>query len=491
MSNYIRHQLDKEKMKAKAATAKPEKPRYAEQANLTKTLFELDEHFDSKLRNEDAQLSDELSKKWAGNGGGSRGDAFIAGLQSGMRKGSILDDKKRMEKYKSGIEKMEGMIAHQNEELARQERLHAAKQAIMPNWMAYSQRFNVMDPANREQAIDSMIQKYNEIAGTNYRRESVDGKEPWKVTVMDEDGAQVINMMDVMKTPEEMRMQMMMNSPAYQQAEQMARSEHNMEQESRKTDMELKKEKIDVLRQESADLQNYKKVEDSIRQEKGDSVISLDRFISKPSQWNHSVKNIETGIERGNSARKVIHTAERLKQIVEKNPNIFGGFKALLSEARKDGAGVLNTLATKAFVQNKDRADFEEAAKLLVGLYTAELKTLPTGARLNQFLEQKMSGAVPSLNQIPESFGRVMDHIVEDVRHYDEQGQKFSDYYQEGFEYKPKIREYNAPAKTATKVKLPSGEQLTPDEIRARDPRMSKFSDEQIADWAKAKKGAQ
>lgn len=484
MSNYTSHLKENQKMKLAAATAKPDQPRFGEQTKIAKDMFDFDEHFNSKVRGEDAQLASELSQKWAGNGGGTRGDAFISGLQSGMRKGSILDDKKRMEKYKTGMEKMHQMVESQNQQLYQQEKLHNARQSIMPNWMAYSQSFRGMSPSDREQAVESMIQKYNDVAGTNYKRYSVDGREPWKVTVIDGQEAMPVDLMDLMKTPEEMRMQIMMNSPGYQQMEGVARGEHNMEQADKQAGMDLKKSKIDALRQESQDLQSFKEMEETIKQESGDSVISLDRFINKPSQWNHAIKGIEKRIEQGNTAHKGMQTLDRLNEIVDTKPQLFGTFDAIIANNNSANPTLLSTLATKLKVKDEDRADFEEAGKLFAYLYQDALHSLPSGTRNNQYLEREIKKGIPSMGQVPEAFKRITSHIGKDFVYPAEVGKKTSEYYQQGLEYKPKVREYKAPEK---KIKLPGGQSVTADDLRAKEPRLKEFTDEEIYEWAKTK----
>lgn len=487
MTNKNSYLRDKQNLKLKAALAKPEAPRYGDQVKLSKAIFDADEHFDSEVRAEKRSAMEGLSKQLSGNEGGTGTEAFFRGVNSGTKQGSILDDKKRMAKFKSGMEKWEKMVESQNEELANQERLYSARQAVMPNWLAYSKSFRSMSPADREQAIDSMIDKYNQVAGTSYKRGPVDGREPWKVTIIDGDEARVVDLPDLFKSPEEMRVEMMMQTPEYRQMEAGIQSDENMKNEQRNQEAELRKAKIDVLRQEAQDLQSFKELEDSVTQETGDSVIALDRFINKPSQWNHAIKDIETRIERGNAARKNIEILDRLEQIVNNNPNIFSSLNAIIANNQKTNPTMLSTLAANLSIKDKDRADFEEVGKLVQDLYSTELKSLPQGARLNQFLEKESRKKIPDLSQIPESFRRVISHIKKDLVPTSEEAQKVSDYYQKGLQYKPKIRASKEPEKSIT---IPSGEKLTPDEIRARDPRMKKFTNEQIEDWDKSK-GAQ
>ncbi len=464
MSNRTNRLREKENIKLKAALAKPQAPRYSEQVKLGKAAFDVDEHFDSEVRKEKKSAWDGLSKQLSGNEGGTGTEAFMRGINSGIKQGSILDDKKRMEKFKSGIKKWEEMVGAQNEELAKQERLYSARQAVMPNWIAFSKSFKTMSPIQKEKSIDSMLDKYNQVAGTDYKRGPIDGVEPWKVTIIDGDEARVVDLADLFKTPEEMKVEMMMQTPEYRQMESQERADENIMNEQRNQEAQLRKSKIDVLRKEAQDLDSFKELESNVMQETGDSVIALDRFIDKPSQWNHAIKDIETRIERGSAARKNIEILERLEQIVNHNPKIFSSLNAIIANNQKTNPTMLSTLAANLSIKDKDRADFEEAGKLVQDLYSTELKTLPQGARLNQFLEKESRKKIPDLSQIPESFRRVISHIKEDLVPTSEEGQKVSDYYQKGLQYKPKIRSLK-PSKPVQKLKLPSGANPSEEEI--------------------------
>lgn len=481
MSKYNQLQLDKSKIKLAAATSKPDSPKYGDQATLLKGLTDIDERFDSQIREEGKLAQENQAQRWSKNGGGSLGDDLIAGVRSGMREGSILDDKERMAKYKTGIEKIYKMVESQNEELAKQERLYSARQAILPNWTAYSKRFSVMSPAEREQAIDSMIQKYNEVAGTNYRRGSVDGKEPWKVTVIDGDEAQVIDLMDLMKTPEAIQVEMMMQSPEYRQMESGLQAEQAMDDKLKQATLNQRQAKANEIQQGINTEQNYKEIENRIKQETGDSVVVLDSLRDKPSQWNHAIKGIEDRIKAGNAAAQTMQVLDRLDEIVNKNPRIFSSLGAVLTNAHKKEPTALSTLASNLGISSKDRADFEEAGKLIQHMYTTGLHSLPKGSRLNMYLEQEFRKGVPDLSMVPEAFKRITNYARKEAYEIYEDGEKTSDYYQQGLEYKPKIKPID-------------GGKLTPEfinELREKHPELKDVSDKDIEKaYRDSKKGA-
>jgi hypothetical protein len=408
MGVYDRYQLEKQKMKFAAQNAKPENPRYAEELNLKKALIDFDQNYSSQLQNEDARFMGEMSERWKKNGGGNLGDAIISGLQSGMRKGSILDDKKRMEKHRAGIEKMEKMVESTNMELANQRRLYDAKQSIMPNWVAYSKSFSGMNPADREQAVDTMINRYNEIAGTNYRRGPLDGKDPWMVTLIDGDQSQVVNMMDFMKTPEEMKLDMLMNSPGYRQMEGGLQAEQNRDTELKNALLKQRQEKANEAQGlPSPELQSRK--QELISSGKvPEGAILFDEI--KGPELKVRLETMKEEIGKLKGAEDGIRALNKMEDIFDKHPNIATSLARWANKGKDDS---LAKTFLKDFINKEERDAVLELDKHAATLALGTIQQFK-GQRPTDILKKLIQDTNPGSNFTKGAFKPIKEQYIGD-----------------------------------------------------------------------------
>ena len=227
-------------MKFNAATAKPERPRFGDEVSLNKALLELQQQMSAPDKQIDSQMYDELGQNWKSGGGGSRGDAVISGLKAGLRKGSLLDDKQRMQKFMSGVEKIKGMVEDTNRELYQQEKIFNATESIMPRLMSFMKTQKTMDPNAKRVFLQNTLDEYNQAAGTDYKLLGYDGIEPWKVTISDSGESQFLDLMSLMKTPAQAKYEMYLeNSPEMQQAGSLMQQEDALDRQVKQSSIDL------------------------------------------------------------------------------------------------------------------------------------------------------------------------------------------------------------------------------------------------------------
>jgi hypothetical protein len=408
MSQYNQHLKEKENLKLKAMMARPEKPRYGDQINLSKHLAAADEHFDAQIRKEDKDSSEKMSKRWEGNGGGSRGDAFIDGLQSGLNKGSILDDKKRMQKFNSGMKKMEGMLQHTNEELARQENLFNAKEAMKPRIAAYLETAKSMSPDSKALYVQRAMDEYNNLIGTNYKVASVDGVEPWKVTAMDGDQAEIIDLMDFIKTPQEKRLELYMNQPGYQQMEGSLKAEHNTDQALKGAMLQQRQGKANEMNSNSPEGLQARKQELEASGKIPKGAMLFDEIKGPELKYRLEAMKEEIGKLKG--AEDGIRALDKMEEIFDKHPNIATSL-ARWSNAKKEDSLMGNFL--KDFVNEEERDAVIELDKHAATLALGTIQQFK-GQRPTDILKKLIKDTTPGGNFTKGAFKSIKPQYIGD-----------------------------------------------------------------------------
>ena len=196
----------------KASNARPERPNIQEQDRLDRTLLEAKNYYPDKERKINDEMLDELSTKWKGNEGGSGGDALISGLKAGFKEGSFIEDKKRHKQVIDFTQKMRDMVADQNIKLFQEEKEFNAIQKVTPRITAYLESYKNMSPSDRKVYLQNTIEELNQAAGKNYKLIDTIGSEPWKVMVSEDGYPAQLDLMDVIKTPEQKKTEYYYNS---------------------------------------------------------------------------------------------------------------------------------------------------------------------------------------------------------------------------------------------------------------------------------------
>lgn len=241
MANYSNYLLQKAKMGFEAANAKPEKPRFGEEAMLNNAMFNMDR----QMPNENDATVNLITELQEGSKPGkvmSAGDALLAGVKAGVQRKSILDDKKRYQKFMTGMEKLKAMVDDTNRELYKQEKIYNATESIMPRLMSFMKTQKNMDANAKRVFLQNTLEEYNQAAGTDYKLLAYDGVEPWKVTISDGNESQFLDLMSLMKTPAQHKYEMYIeNSPELRQAEALRQQEDALDRQVKQSNIDLHK----------------------------------------------------------------------------------------------------------------------------------------------------------------------------------------------------------------------------------------------------------
>jgi len=451
MAKLADYQLKKSKMLYDASNVKPERPRFDQQLGLEKSLADMQKEISVPDRQADEQMFGELSQKWKGNGGGGPGDAFISGLTAGIKKGSFTDDKKRSKQLMQFTEQMRNMVAEQNMELYKQEKLSNARNAVTPRIMAYLESYGTMSPNDRKVYLQDTMEEYNKKSGVDYKLLDATGSEPWKVIVSDGEEAQTEDLMDFIKMPEdkkleylrnfiktdeERKLQRYFNSNEVRGAEQQLQNEDMLDRRNTESQIARNQSRIsedDIKRKEH---EEALQVEKEILEKNGDNVKFIDNMST--SGRNAAERHIKEYTEKANQHLASEKRLTRAVKIAEDHPELFGNLNAIIAARYNENPSYLYNL-----LKNKIPSESLDAMSELSGIIKNIFvdSTKGTSARaMNMFLEKKLEAGSPNQRWTAAAFKKVVGEALEqDKESYDEE-KKVADYGSQGLFYRPRAK---------------------------------------------------
>jgi hypothetical protein len=356
---------------------------------------------------------------------------------------------------------MLSMVEHQNLDLAKQERLYNAKQSIMPEWTTYLKRAGGMDAANQKQTLSNIVEKFNSIAGTNYKVGSVDGMEPWKSTIIDDDEASIVDLMDFVKTPQELRSEAMMNSPAYRQMEGAIQGEHNMDQALKAQSLQAKQAKATEAVMSSPEVIQQKKQQMIKSGQIPKGAILFDELQGKELQY--ALDRIKTDIEKGPQAEAGLRALDRMEQIFEKYPNISTSLVRWANSNKREDSLLGNFINIFSDQNLRDAViELEKDANTLALGVVQQFK----GQRPTDVLKKIMTGTVPGGKFTKGAFKPLKSEIsgeLEKAKKTSIEGRKgYNGRYVPPYDIPEEATQAAQPVKA---IKLPPGVTPTPEDL--------------------------
>jgi hypothetical protein len=365
--------LEKAKMRMGAAQAKPERPRIQEQI--------------------DNAMFGELSEKWKGNKGGNSGDALISGLTAGLKKGSFAEDKDRNKKVIEFTEKMKNMVASQNEELFKQEKLSTARNSVTPRIMAYLESYKNMSANDRKVYLQNSMDEYNQSAGTSYKIIDATGSEPWKVIVSDGEEIQPLDLMSFIKTPEEKKLEYYLQSNEVKQAEQEMQSDDRYSKSRRQEESPLNIQQKKTQLVKSGDIPQ--------------EALLFDELPDHESKkWQEDLR-VER--DKGRAAKNGIKAIEEMGKIFQDYPNIS---TSLAKWASSKGDSPFDNLIKGMVNQDQRNALIQlekHAARLAIGTIE-QFK----GMRPTDILKKLIKETNPGSNFTYEAFVPIANQYLQE-----------------------------------------------------------------------------
>ena len=436
MSKFGNAQLEKAKMKFQASNMKPERPRIEEQLRLERSLLDTTNELSDKSRKPTEAMFSQLSDKWKGKKGGTGGEAFVTGLTTGLNEGSFMDDKKRYQKLIDFNEKMKNMVADQNVKLIEEENTYNAKKSIEPRVMAYLNSYRNMSPNDRKVYLQNTLDEYNQAAGTNYKFIDTQGSEPWKIIISDNGQSKPLDLMQLIKTPEEKKLEHYYNSTEYKQYEQGLKQEDALDNEIRREKSLYNRSRVEDAEIKRKEHQEALQIEKDILDKTGDHVKFIDTLPT--SAKNNAEKHIKEYTEKANQDLAAEKRLQRAIEIATDHPELFGNLNAIISSRYNENPGYLNNLLKRKIPKESQDA-MSELAGIVKNIFTDSVKGI--GAKgINQFIERKLEAGSPNQRWTAEAFKKVVKEAKDEYSKTYNEHKKVADYGSEGLFYRPRAK---------------------------------------------------
>lgn len=391
------------KLKYDAATKKPQTPRWGEEAALNKSLMDMQEQYSRPDREVNNQMLDEISQQNQTKGGGSFGDAFITGLKSGIKKGSFLDDKKRLKGIMDFTEKMQGMVSTQNQELWQQEKQFNAKQAIAPRIYGYLESYQNMTPNDRKVYLDNVLREFNQKAGTSYELLDTGGSDPVKVLVDTGNGAEYLDLMDLVQTDEQKKLDLILKGQEFQQLQRSAEAQDSLDSQLKQAQINRYNGKGKPGQDPAISQKKQMLIESGIMPENG---ILLDEIS------DHRVRKMreEELMERASNLDpmvKGLKNLDQMQEIISKNKGLYKDFARIVELSDEKNPSILNSFY-KGF-KSKEISEVQKLSKLANDLIVNEIKAFP--GRPTDLVKKTIIKTIADAGNTPESFALVKQNL--------------------------------------------------------------------------------
>ena len=416
MAKLADYKLQKVKQRMEAANAKPERPRINEQLGLEKTLLDLQKQSSDPDRQVDDKMYGDLTEKWKGNHGGSGGDAFIGGLTAGLKKGSFAEDKERNKKVMDFTEKMKNMVAEQNIQLFKEEKLDNARNSVTPRVMAYLDTYKNMSPSDRKVYLQNTLEEYNGSAGTNYKLIDSAGSEPWKIIISDGEEIKPLDLMSFIKTPQEKKLDYYYNSAENQNLERGLQSEDSLQRQVMQS--KIAQNQAKTQKESPQGIQERKKqmIESG---EIPEGSLLFDE-IDKQERQVH-MKYMMEERDKAKYAEAGLEALDGMEAIFEKFPKIS---TSLAKWAHQKNSTPFENLINEAVNQDERDAliEFEKHSNTLALGTLQQFK----GQRPTDIAKKLIVSTTPNSNFTPGSFKPVKEKISKGFNSQLEESEKYS-----------------------------------------------------------------
>jgi hypothetical protein len=360
------------------------------------------------IRNEhddDAELFTNLSKIAGDKPEGAA--ALFTGLMEGATYGAKTKSTEKKQEALSKYDRVMDYLRKVNAQAMEMKEWHQkrdfAQQKYMPQVLAYAENVDKLDPQSQRLMAQSILDGWNRTTGDSYKLDTIDGADPFIMTVSSKDGAQVIDVRDLFAGDEVLQQKLAMKMPEYQMKLQEERAQKAFDNEMKERQVEVLENRVDIER-ENAPVK-YKiqrdRIDETARRNDQNAIKS-------------DIKLNETLGKKIDASREFLARAPKIDKIVKEHPDIFqSAIDAVWRESKEPG---FTSNMLKA-AQNKLNPEKVKALTVLIKDINKMTLDVANGfSRPNMFIEKIGSKAVPNLDMNAEGFSQALGEMVEEKR---------------------------------------------------------------------------
>jgi hypothetical protein len=169
-----------------------------------------------------AQLFADIGKSFNGAGGRPRGKwanlaaGISKGLEHGEKSKAIKERRDNFDKYDEVMNYFQEVNNQAMEQKAWYETREAAKKELTPQVLAYMDNINKLDPQSQRILAQDMLSQYGEAIGEDFKLSSIDGSNPFLMTIQSSKGQQLFDLRSMFAGDEMLQQSLAMKMPEYQ-----------------------------------------------------------------------------------------------------------------------------------------------------------------------------------------------------------------------------------------------------------------------------------
>jgi hypothetical protein len=309
----------------------------------------------------DAQLFADIGKGLSAPGDRPRGAwrnlaaGVSKGLEYGAKSNAIGERKENYDKYEKVMDYFQqtnNAVVERNEWYEKREN---ARQKLMPQALAYMDNIDKLNPQSQRIMAQDMLAQYGEAIGEDFKLSSVDGSNPFLMTIQSSKGQQVFDLRSLFAGDEAMQQGIAMKMPGYQM-------KLEKEENEKRKKFDLEQEKIDILKyKEGVSGGKYGSKNDAEHNEHGSVPLET---LKKGGGGRALINTVNSEINLAKDIPIVLEQLDEAEKIINDNPKIGSGWNNYASK----GA------TTKTFMDDKLRVAYEKLSKIASRVEEAYVK---------------------------------------------------------------------------------------------------------------------
>lgn len=360
----------------------------------------------------DAQLFADIGKQFSAPGdrprGGWRnlGAGIAKGLEYGAKSNATGERKENYDKYErvmNYFQEANNAAVERNEWYEKRE---GARREMMPQVLAYIDNIDKLDPQSQRIMAQDMLSQYGEALGEDFKLSSVDGSNPFVMTIQSEKGQQLFDMRSLFAGDEAMQQAISMKMPEYQMRLQ-------EERQDKLKKFQQEQEKLDIMKQKQGTSRGQLETNpENSSMEGNDSVeingrnfnaIDMSGF-EKSSRADYQ-KTVNKAVSQIPINNKAIETIHAMREIFDRNPNIGS---ALINIADSEDENTWSAYLGKLTLSKDERADMEMLKKLSGDLNLSTVLSVP-GKSATDLLKQTIKSSAPHGKLTKQAFDKIAE----------------------------------------------------------------------------------
>lgn len=302
-----------------------------------------------------SDISDSFSKPGERPRGSWRnlGAGIAKGMEYGAKSQGVKERKEDYDRYDHVMNYFNEVNNAAMEQNAWYENRESAKREMMPQVLAYMDNIANLDPQSQRIMAQDMLAQYGDALGEDFKLSSIDGSNPFLMTIQSEKGQQLFDLRSMFAGDEAIQQSIAMKMPEYQMRLQEERA-------NKKRELDMKEKEL------KARYPNYGR-EDGEGDEEDYGSIPLEN-IKKGGGGRAFMNTINAEMNLAKDIPVIMSQLDEAQQIIKDNPAIGAGWSNYLSKGS----------FTKSLMDDKTRVAVEKLDKIASRVEEAFIKAKGT-----------------------------------------------------------------------------------------------------------------